>query len=113
MPLLYAKNATVSAVPSEFMENMGFNYFELAASADGKSFDVLTRGQKQQSTLDTQGINKMFKDNYNTEYVIHPDEIVADNFAILMLSEKNAASLATYTEGGKTLLAKMREVLSK
>ena len=113
VPLLYAKNATVSAVPSEFMENMGFNYFELAASADGKSFDVLTRGPKQQSTLDTQGINEMFQANYNTGYIIHPDEIVADNFAILMLSEKNAASLATYTEGGKTLLAKMRAVLSK
>jgi hypothetical protein len=113
LPLLYAKNTTISAVPSEFFANMGFNYFELAANTDGKSFDVLTRGAKQQSTLDTQGINKLFKDSYNTEYVIHPDEIVADNFAILMLSEKKPTSLAAYTEGGRTLIGKMREVLTK
>ncbi len=113
LPLLYAKTTNISPTSSEFMANMGFNYFELAANADGKSFDVLTRGTKQQSTLNTEGINKMFKDSYNTEYIIHPDEIVADNFAILMLSEKKPASLATFTEGGKTLIAKMREVLAQ
>ena len=74
---------------------------------------VLTRGAKQQSTLDTKGINALFQENYNTQYIIHPDEIIADNFAILMLSEKNAATLANYTEGGRELLRKMREVLAK
>ena len=113
VPLLYAKNATVSAMPSEFFANMGFNYFELAPNADGKSFDILTRGAKQQSTLDTQGINALFKANYNTEYIIHPDEIVADNFAILMLLDKKPSNLATYTEGGQTLLNKMKAVLAQ
>lgn len=113
VPLLYAKTATVSATPSEFFANMGFNYFELAAGADAQSFNVLTRGEKQQSTLNTEGINKMFKDNYNTDYVIHPDEIVADNFVILMMAEKKPTSLTAYTEGGRTLIGKMREVLAK
>ena len=97
VPLLYAKNATVSAEPSEFMANMGFNYFELGGNADGKSFDVLTRGEKQQSTLDTKGINELFQANYNTGYIIHPDEIVADNFAILMLSASSPCSSSTAT----------------
>jgi hypothetical protein len=55
----------------------------------------------------------MFLKNYNTAYIIHPDEIVADNFALLMLSQKNPSVLNTCTEGGKTLLTKMKDVLSQ
>ncbi|MBL7814638.1 MAG: hypothetical protein JNL70_06500 [Saprospiraceae bacterium] len=113
LPLIYAKDARWSADNPEFFQNMGFNYFELAPSADAKSLVVLTRGDKQQSTLDTKGINELFQQSYNTQYIIHPDEIVADNFAILMLSEKKPTSLATYTEGGRELIRKMREVLSR
>jgi hypothetical protein len=113
IPLLYAKNNMWSAEMPDFFDNMGWNYFEIEPSADAKSLVVMTRGNKQQSTLDTQGINEMFQQNYNTQYIIHPDEIVADNFSILMLSEKKPAILAIYTEGGRTLIQKMREVLAE
>lgn len=113
MPLLYAKNATWSSLMPAFFDNLGWNYFELAPSADAKSLVVLTRGDKQQSTLDTEGINDMFLEKFNTQYIIHPDEIVADNFSLLMLSEKKPAILDVYTEGGRELIRKMREVLAK
>ncbi len=113
IPLLYAKNNTWSEKQPEFIDNMGWNYFEIEPSADAKSLVVMTRGDKQQSTLDTKGINEMFQQNYNTQYIIHPDEIIADNFAILMLSDKNSAILVSYTEGGRTLIQKMREVLAE
>ena len=73
----------------------------------------MTRGDQQQSTLDTEGINDMFQQNYNTQYIIHPDEIIADNFSILMLSEKKPDILTLYTEGGRTLIQKMRAVLAE
>jgi hypothetical protein len=41
----------------------------------------------------------------NTDYVIHPEEILADNFALLVLNEQNVAS--------PEILRKMREVLMR
>ncbi len=113
IPLLYAKSNTWSASNPNFFDNMGWNYFEIEPSADAKSLVVMTHGNLQQSTLDTQGINDMFQQNYNTQYIIHADEIIADNFSILMLSEKNPAILTLYTEGGRTLIQKMRTVLAE
>jgi hypothetical protein len=113
LPLLYAKDTVFDPKKPDFSDYLGWNYYELAPSADNKTLVVQTVGSRQQSTLDTRGINDMFLKNYNTAYIIHPDEIVADNFALLMLSQKNPSVLATCTEGGKTLLNKMREVLSQ
>jgi hypothetical protein len=39
----------------------------------------------------------------NTDYIIHPEEILADNFALLVLNEPKVAS--------PEILQKMREVL--
>ena len=41
----------------------------------------------------------------NTDYIIHPEEILADNFALLVLDEHNVAS--------PEILRKMREVLMR
>ena len=41
----------------------------------------------------------------NTNYIIHPEEILADNFALLVLNERNVAS--------PEILQKMREVLMR
>ncbi len=113
IPLLYARNNVWLPTNPDFFDNMGWNYFEIEPSADAKSLVVVTRGDQQQSTLDTKGINEMFQKNYNTQYIIHPDEIIADNFSILMLSEKKSDILTLYTEGGRTLIRKMRAVLAE
>ncbi|MDZ7881098.1 MAG: hypothetical protein U5L45_25755 [Saprospiraceae bacterium] len=113
MPLLYAKDTIFDPKKPDFGDYLGWNYYELAPSIDNKRLLVQTVGERQQSTLDTRGINDLFLKNYNTAYIIHPDEIVADNFSLLMLSQKKAAVLNQCTEGGKTLLAKMKEVLSQ
>jgi hypothetical protein len=113
LPLLYAKDTLFDPKKPDFGDYLGWNYYELAPSADNKTLVVQTIGDRQQSTLDTRGINDLFLKNYNTAYIIHPDEIVADNFSLLMLSQKKATLLNTCTEGGKTLLAKMKDVLSQ
>jgi hypothetical protein len=40
----------------------------------------------------------------NTQYIIHPEEILADNFALLIFGEQNVAS--------PEILRKMREILA-
>jgi hypothetical protein len=113
LPLIYAKDTLFDPKKPDFGDYLGWNYYELAPSADNKTLVVQTIGDRQQSTLDTRGINELFLKNYNTAYIIHPDEIVADNFSLLMLSQKKPTVLNTCTEGGKTLLAKMKDVLSQ
>jgi hypothetical protein len=113
LPLIYAKDTIFDVKKPDFGDYLGWNYYELAPSSDNKTLVVQTVGTRQQSTLDTRGINELFLKNYNTAYIIHPDEIVADNFSLLMLSQKNPAVLKDCTEGGKTLLAKMKDVLSQ
>lgn len=51
----------------------------------------------------------------NTQYIIHPDEILADNFSYLILSksgDKNQ-SLARFSQEGQQLLQKIEQVLKK
>jgi hypothetical protein len=113
LPLLYAKDTLFDPKKPDFGDYLGWNYYELAPSADNKTLVVQTIGARQQSTLDTRGINDLFMKNYNTAYIIHPDEIVADNFSLLMLSQKKPAVLTPCSEGGRMLLTKMQAVLEQ
>lgn len=113
LPLIYANDFQYKKNQKAFFNNMGFNYFEITQSVDTKSFEVLTIGNKQKSTLNTEGINDIFFKQFNTNYIIHPDEIVADNFALLIQSYKNSKILEVYTEGGRKLIEKMKLRLQK
>lgn len=113
IPLIYANETGYKQNKKEFFEYLGFNYFEIDSTSDGKSLNVQTIGNQQKSTLNTEGVNDLFHQKLNTDYIIHPDEIVADNFSILMFSMKNAKSLEEYTEGGRQLLDTVKSVLSK
>ena len=48
---------------------------------------------------------------YNTQYIIHPDEVLADNFMILALSKRDPSSLDDFDEAGKELLKKIENAL--
>lgn len=51
----------------------------------------------------------------NTQYIIHPDEILADNFSCLILSksEDKNQKLTRFSEEGQALLKKMEAVLKE
>jgi hypothetical protein len=111
LPIIYANENIYKAEKPEFFQYLGWNYFELLPSASGKELVVQTIGNQQKSTLNTEGITTVFKEKFNTDYIIHPDEIVADNFSILMYSVKNPKSLDAYSVNGRKLLDTMRGVL--
>ncbi len=113
IPLIYANESGYKKNKKEFFNYMGFNYFEISASSDGKSMIVQTIGNQQKSTLNTEGINDLFHQKFNTDYIIHPDEIIADNFSILVYAMKNPKSLESYTEGGRKLIEKIKIVMDE
>jgi hypothetical protein len=49
----------------------------------------------------------------NTSYTIHPDEILADNFSLILLSEEDSNVLNKLDEGGKLLLKKITTVIKE
>lgn len=49
----------------------------------------------------------------NSSYIIHPDELMADNFVIAVLSQNDASELEKLSESGKRLIEKMVEIFQK
>ena len=49
----------------------------------------------------------------NTGYIIHPDEIIADNFVFVMLNQQEDGLKKEFSEDGTALLKKIKEVLSE
>jgi hypothetical protein len=94
------------------MQFFNWNFFELTPSVDGSKLVVVTGKNLLQSTLNTIGITEIFKKNYNTAYIIHPDEIIADNFMYMIYTQKDSTDYLSFTEGGKLLLSKMKEVFA-
>jgi hypothetical protein len=113
IPLIYANEVSFKRDKQEFFQYLGWNYYEITPSVSGNNLTVQTVGNLQKSTLNTTGINKLFKDKFNTDYIIHPDEIIADNFAIALLSHKNPKILLPLTEGGRKLIETINSILAK
>jgi hypothetical protein len=113
VPIIYANEMTPTKEKTAFFQYLGWNYYEITPSVSGENLTVQTIGDKQKSTLSTVGITELFKANFNTDYIIHPDEIIADNFAIVLLSHKNPRILLPLTEGGRKLIETLKGVLVK
>ena len=49
----------------------------------------------------------------NTNYIIHPDEVLADNFVLLLFAQTEEASfqINQYSERGQEILLKMKDIL--
>jgi hypothetical protein len=113
VPIIYANEFVFKKEKQDFFQYLGWNYYEITPSVSGNKLAVQTIGKMQKSTLSTVGINQLFKDKFNTDYIIHPDEIIADNFAITLLSHKNPKILLPLTEGGRKLIETIKGVLMK
>jgi hypothetical protein len=74
-----------------------FNYLQLA---------FLPKGSKSQELLALQQISGFFEQiGRNTNYIIHPEEILAENFALLVIDKRDIPS--------PEILDKMRRVLEQ
>ena len=48
----------------------------------------------------------------NTNYIIHPDEILADNFIFLVQAKKDPRTLGQFSEEGIRLIEKMEKIIT-
>jgi len=49
----------------------------------------------------------------NTGYIIHPDEVLADNFIYVLLSQKDKAYSKRFSEAGQALIQQIEAILKK
>lgn len=113
VPILFASNLGYANGRDEFFSYLEFSLFQIKPNADG-TWQVLVAPNGYSSTLEMSKIPDFFtqiKDN--TGYIIHPDEVLADNFAFLMGSKKSPALIAKFSTPGKKLLEDIEMVLKQ
>ncbi|MFK7933242.1 MAG: hypothetical protein AB8G22_07015 [Saprospiraceae bacterium] len=108
--LIVSNSATYRADRNAFFEYLAFDLYPLARKTDG-NFLVQTNGDWQSPIHYSD-----FPDFYqqigdNTDYIIHPDEILADNFVLLVNDLNGAKRQPRLSEEGRELLMKLKTVL--
>lgn len=113
IPVLYANQAGYQSSITEFFGYLEFNLFQVEKNADG-SWRVLTKEDGLTSTLSIDKQPDFFNQiKDNTGYIIHPDEVLADNFAFVMGRSKSAALTAKFSPAGKKLLDDIEQLLKE
>ena len=119
---LRTDSSTISAIPvitsskPSFSEDNPsfFSYlkFDLYQVVRGRGGIKVISNEDGTSTLNLAEMKDFFrKIGDNTDYIIHPDEILADNFMFLALAEKDPSSLDKFSKEGKFLLKAIERIL--
>jgi len=88
----------------EFFAYLQFQFLVVEKSAGSETFKPAYEGSSPKVVGPERVSGFMEQIGRNTEYVIHPEEVLAENFALLVLNKVNVAS--------PQILQKMREVLA-
>ncbi len=108
IPLILSNKANFTLVNPSFFSYLQFDLFELDEST-GK----LLHGDNLGTTL-TDGMMPGFFEQIkdNTQYIIHPDEIAADNF-IYAITRSNITDSKRFSEEGADLVERLYRVLQE
>lgn len=111
VPIIYAKSVGAKEGQKEFFGYLEFNIFQILPN-DGGSWRVVTKDDGYSSTLKLDELPDFFRQiKDNTGYIIHPDEVLADNFSFIMAEKNNPQYTAKFSAEGKKLLKDVEAVL--
>lgn len=104
LPILYSTAQTYDPKRGgEFFGYLRFQFLVLEKTTNPRQFNVVYENGSPK-LLDPQNVSGFLeKIGRNTQYIIHPEEILADNFALLILGEQKVPS--------PEILQKMKEIL--
>jgi hypothetical protein len=89
----------------EFFAYLQFQFLAVEKEGDSSNLKAVFEGSSPKLVGMERVSGFMEQVGKNTNYIIHPEEILADNFALLVLNESQVAS--------PEILQKMREVLTR
>ena len=111
VPIIYANHVGAKEGQKEFFGYLEFNLFRIEPEKDG-AWRVVTKDDGFSSTLNLNELPDFFRQiKDNTGYIIHPDEVLADNFSFIMVSVNSPTYTAKFSAEGKKLLADMESIL--
>lgn len=109
VPIIISSKKAYSEAISGFMSYIKFDLYGMKEE-DGH-FRVLSN-KNGISQLGVEYMRPFFDQiKENTQYIIHPDEIIADNFMMLLIGDRDR-TLENFSDEGQKLLEDLRKILS-
>jgi hypothetical protein len=111
IPIIYANEPGFTKDKTAFFGYLEFELFQIEQLPDG-SWKVLTQDDGVKSTLDLRRQPDFFKQiRDNTGYIIHPDEVLADNFTFVLEGLERGSPVRKFSESGSELLTEIESLL--
>ena len=98
-------------IKSTFLNYLQFDLYELEKNKHGLAIKIKDGNKPNINYNFLSDFHRQITDN--TDYIIHPDEIIADNFTLLILAEGKPKELEKISPLGKELLLKINHILKK
>ena len=110
IPIVSSNQDNFTPYQPSFFNYLDFQLYQIEQMDNG-NYEVITKsdGSSSLNLTDLPDFFRQIRDN--TQYIIHPDEILADNFQILVISKKKPTILDKLSKSGKTLIELVEEVL--
>ncbi len=112
MPIIISKREKFDPALTQFFDYLDFGLYEVKPPFS-RMMKVLS-DENGMTTLDQSLMADFFRQiKDNTNYIIHPDEIMADNFMFAILALESPESLDNYSKKGQQLIADIKRILSE
>lgn len=111
VPIIYANADKYNPKKPAFFNYLAFELFELQPMARGWAVQTTKEGKSTLNLKELPDFYRQIRDN--TGYIIHPDEVLADNFSFLILEGKDKKRNEKFSKEGKELLALIATELKK
>lgn len=110
IPIIVSTEQRFTPTKPGFFNYLNFQLYEIKVQDNGQ-YKVISK-EEGASTLNLAELPSFFEQiKDNTQYIIHPDEILADNFVILALWKKDKNHLKQFSEGGQSLVKAIEKVI--
>lgn len=107
IPLIYSKYLSYVPTRKGFFNYLGFSLFEVA---DGE-VQLTRNGESTVPLTNITGFREQI--GPNTDYIIHPDEVLADNFAFMCMAKGQESNFTQMgiTKAGMEQIKALREIM--
>lgn len=111
IPVIWSNNNGYTPQKKSFFNYVEFNLYPVSKDANGK-WTVQVSPDGLHSPIDVQEQSDFFRQiRENTGYIIHPDEVLADNFAFIMREKRGDRIYSKLKGEGVRLLEEMEQIL--
>lgn len=114
VPVIRANHYGYKNGQKAFFSYLQFDLYYIEPTTDGLNWRLLTRDEGVSALRQNGDMADFFRQiRDNTAYIIHPDEVLADNFSLLMRSIEAPDHIAHLSPEGLQLIRAIREILAR